>query len=196
MTSTRLAYSGFSENKGLDWVLSLVGSWNLVSVIVIQGFSYFCVFKYTRDFVFFFWRTSRDYPPPPPTPTTIKHTTGVTDNKKYSSHDSHWLSPERGTFFRLQVYQRIKISLIKVSERVGKSLTSVCKKTKKTNRRILWLCKSQENVLVLWFKGGTKQLGFWRGQHLSIDGLQKGHLFCQKWHIKGKGLDVWAEPPV
>ena len=131
-----------------------------------------------------------------PPPTTIKHTTGVTDNKKYSSHDSHWLSPERGTFFRLQVYQRIKISLIKVSERVGKSLTSVCKKTKKTNRRILWLCKSQENVLVLWFKGGTKQLGFWRGQHLSIDGLQKGHLFCQKWHIKGKGLDVWVEPPV
>ena len=89
------------------------------------------------------------YPSPPPPPTTIKHTTGVTDNTKYSSHDSHWLSPERGIFFRLQVYQRIKISLIKVSERVGKSLTSVCKKTKKTNRRILWLCKSQENVLVL-----------------------------------------------
>ena len=165
MTSTRLAYSGFSENKGLGWVLSLVGSWNLVSAIVIQGFSYFCVFKYTRVFVFFVWRTSRDYPLPPPPPTTIKHTTGVTDNTKYSSHDSHWLSPERGIFFRLQVYQRIKISLIKVSERVGKSLTSVCKKTKKTNRRILWLCKSQENVLVLWFKGGTKQLGFWRGQH-------------------------------
>ena len=106
-----------------------------------------CPRSISRDFVFFVWRTSRDYPPPPP--TTIKHTTGVTDNKKYSSHDSHWLSPERGTFFRLQVYQRIKISLIKVSERVGKSLTSVCKKTKKTNRRILWLCKSQENVLVL-----------------------------------------------
>ena len=104
-------------------------------------------------------------PPLPPYPTTIKHTTGITDNKKYSSHDSHWLSPERGTFFRFQVYQRIKISLIKVSERVGKSLTSVCKKTKKTNRRILWRCKSQENVLVLWFKGGTEQLGFWRGQH-------------------------------
>ena len=194
MTSTRLAYSGFSENKGLGWVLSLVGSWNLVLVIVIQGFSYFCVFKYTRTvkqnvgseaengerdrgetlmvsaqhfawLCFLCLANIKGLSPPPPYPTTLKHTTGVTDNKKYSSHDSHRLSPERGTFFRLQVYQRIKISLIKVSERVGKSLTSVCKKTKKTNRRILWLCKSQENVLVLWFKGGTKQLGFWRGQH-------------------------------
>ena len=109
-----------------------------------------CPRSISRDFVFFVWRTSRDYLSPPPSPPpTIKHATGVTDNKKYSSHDSHWLSPERGIVFRLQVYQRIKISLIKVSERVGKSLTSVCKKTKKTNRRILWLCKSQENVLVL-----------------------------------------------
>ena len=34
MTSTRLASSGFSENKGLGGVLSLAGSKNLVSVII------------------------------------------------------------------------------------------------------------------------------------------------------------------
>ena len=32
------------------------------------------------------------YPPPPPQPPTIKYATGVTDNKKYSSRDNHWLS--------------------------------------------------------------------------------------------------------
>ena len=41
-TSTRLwrvSSSGFSENKGLGGVLSLAGSWNLVSVVLIDGFS-------------------------------------------------------------------------------------------------------------------------------------------------------------
>ena len=37
--------------------------------------------------------------------------------------------PERGTFFRLQVYKRVGISLLEVYERVGKSVISVCKKT-------------------------------------------------------------------
>ena len=36
MTSTRLASSGFSENKGLGWgMLSLADSENMVSVLVI-----------------------------------------------------------------------------------------------------------------------------------------------------------------
>ena len=30
--------------------------------------------------------------------------------------------PERGTFFRLQVYERVGISLLEVYERVGKSV--------------------------------------------------------------------------
>ena len=33
-----------------------------------------------------------------------------------------------GTFFRLQVYERVGISLNEVHERVGKSVISVCKK--------------------------------------------------------------------
>ena len=32
------------------------------------------------------------------------------------------------------------------------------------------------------------------GYNLSIEGIQKGYLFCQKWYIKGKGLDLGEEP--
>ena len=39
--------------------------------------------------------------------------------------------PERGTFVRLQVYERIEISLVEVYEREGKSVIWVCKRTKK-----------------------------------------------------------------
>ena len=48
--------------------------------------------------------------------------------------------PERGTFFRLQTYQRIKISLIEVYERVGKSVTSECKKTQKRLTDVFYGC--------------------------------------------------------
>ena len=34
--------------------------------------------------------------------------------------------PERGTFLRLQVYERVGISLVEVSKRVGKSVVWVC----------------------------------------------------------------------
>ena len=33
--------------------------------------------------------------------------------------------PERGTFFTLQVYERVRISRVEVYERVGKSVISV-----------------------------------------------------------------------
>ena len=39
--------------------------------------------------------------------------------------------PERRTFVRLQVYERVEISLVEVYERVGKSVIWVCKRTKK-----------------------------------------------------------------
>ena len=38
--------------------------------------------------------------------------------------------PERGTFFRLQVYERVGISLVGVYERKGKSAISVGKKAR------------------------------------------------------------------
>ena len=39
--------------------------------------------------------------------------------------------PERGTFFRLQVYERVGISLVEVYKRVGKSVIWVCKRAQK-----------------------------------------------------------------
>ena len=42
---------------------------------------------------------------------------------------------------------------------------------------------------------GSKQ-GMWKGFHLSIEaGIRKGHIFCEEWYIKGKGLDLGVEPP-
>ena len=38
------------------------------------------------------------------------------------------LHPKGGTLFRLQVYERVRISIVEVHERVGKSVTSVCTK--------------------------------------------------------------------
>ena len=39
-------------------------------------------------------------------------------------------TPERNIFFRLQVYERVGLSLVEVCERVGKSVFSVCKMIK------------------------------------------------------------------
>ena len=39
--------------------------------------------------------------------------------------------PDRGTFFRLQVYERAGISLDDVYERIRKSVVLVCKKAQK-----------------------------------------------------------------
>ena len=48
---------------------------------------------------------------------------GITYNGLYGE-----AQPERGTFFRLQVYERVGILLVKVYERVGKSVSSVCER--------------------------------------------------------------------
>ena len=42
--------------------------------------------------------------------------------------------PERGTFFRLTVYERVAILLIEVYERVGKSVSWVCERAQRANR--------------------------------------------------------------
>ena len=39
--------------------------------------------------------------------------------------------PERGTFFRFELYERIGISRLEIFERVGKSVISVGKKAQK-----------------------------------------------------------------
>ena len=97
--------------------------------------------------------------------------------------------PERGIFFRLQVYERVSrnLSAIWVSERVQRA-----------NRWLLWLHKVDKNVLFLWsipikmkvhlqqVKGmqSSKQ-GMWKGYHLSIEGTRKGYRFREKWYTKG-----------
>ena len=42
--------------------------------------------------------------------------------------------PERGTFIRLQVYERVEILLVEVYERVGKSVIWVCERAQWANR--------------------------------------------------------------
>ena len=42
--------------------------------------------------------------------------------------------PERGTFFRFQVYEGVGISKVEVRETVGKSVISVVKRPKRANR--------------------------------------------------------------
>ena len=42
--------------------------------------------------------------------------------------------PERGTFFRFQVYERVGISLVEVYKRVGKSFIWVRERPKRANR--------------------------------------------------------------
>ena len=108
-------------------------------------------------------------------------------------------SPERVTFFSLQVNEMLGISLVEVYECVAKYVISSVKRLKRANRCILRQWKSWENVLVLWFihdmlktmhlqllKGMQSSiLGVWKGYHLSIEGKRKGGLFCQKRYIKG-----------
>ena len=53
---------------------------------------------------------------------------------------------ERGTFFRVQIYEKVTISLVELYKRAGKLVNWVCKNaTEKANRRIY----GRENFLVL-----------------------------------------------
>ena len=47
------------------------------------------------------------------------------------------VAPLRGTFFRLQVYERVVISLVEVYERVGNLSFQSVKRLKRANRCIL-----------------------------------------------------------
>ena len=105
--------------------------------------------------------------------------------------------PQRVTFFSLQVNEMLGISLVEVYECVAKYVISSVKRLKRANRCILRQWKSWENVLVLWFIHDMLKtmhlqllkvmqssiLGVWKGYHLSIEGIRKGGLFCQKRYI-------------
>ena len=52
--------------------------------------------------------------------------------------------PKRSIFFRLQVYERVGISLVGVYKRGGKSVIWVCEGPRRACRWILWLCKVEK----------------------------------------------------
>ena len=128
-------------------------------------------------------------PTPPPGKGGVTHYNGLYGEAP----------PQRVTFSSLQVNEMLWISLVEVYECVGKYVISSVKRLKRANRCILMQCKSWENVLVLWFihdmiktvhlqflKGMQSSiLGVWKGYHLSVEGIRKGELFCQKRYIKG-----------
>ena len=64
--------------------------------------------------------------------------------------------PERGTFFRLQVHERVGISIVEVYEWVGKYVTSVGKKVQKGQqvhfKAVKKLRKRSGFVIYLYFK--------------------------------------------
>ena len=55
--------------------------------------------------------------------------------------------PERGIFFRLQVYKRVATLLVEVYERAGKSVMRVCESAQRVNRWILWLLMSRKRSI-------------------------------------------------
>ena len=58
--------------------------------------------------------------------------------------------PERGIFFRLQVYERGGISLGAVYKRLGKSVIWVCERAQRAEQMNFMALKSRENVLFVW----------------------------------------------
>ena len=118
--------------------------------------------------------------------------------------------PERGTFFRLQLYERVGILLVVVYERVGKSVISVCEMPKRPNRWILWIIKSGKRYIFVidsyWndnaFTAVQKEMqssyqGMWKGFHLSKKNYTKGLRFSRKMVYKRVrvGFHLGAEPP-
>ena len=78
-----------------------------------------------------------------PTPSPLG---GTPSNSLYGK-----APPERGTFFRFQVYEGVGISKVEVHGRVGKSVISVVKRPKRANRYASNGCEKVEKTF--WFCG-------------------------------------------
>ena len=114
--------------------------------------------------------------------------------------------PERGTFFRLQVYKRVGISRVEVYKRVGKSFVQVFKRVFNqtiSNRRTLCAVFIKHNMkmttrppfsAIYSYHGLTracmKGLPFFNKSYI------KGLPFLAKWYIKGYGSDKKRSLPV
>ena len=85
--------------------------------------------------------------------------------------------PERGTFFRLQVYKRVGISQVEVYKRVGKSIIYAW------NRRPVWLYHLIYQVLHK-NENKTSKSRYVKGVPLFNKRYIKGVPFLPKWYIK------------
>ena len=94
--------------------------------------------------------------------------------------------PERGTYFRLQVYERVGISLVEVYEMVH--FISVCKKAQEGYQMYFMVVKKSRKRSGFVIFSCLKDSAFTavkRDYHLSIEGIWKGYFFCQKFYTKG-----------
>ena len=94
----------------------------------------------------------------------------------------------RGTFFQASGIR--KISLVEVYKRVGKSVIAVCGGTQKGNRPFYGCEKGKKTS---WFR----DLFMFTDVFTAVKGMQRsklvcerGNLFCQKWYITGRRLDL------
>ena len=139
-------------------------------------------------------------------------------NKSYLVPDGRVLSilwpvrdalPKSDTVFSLQVYERVEISLVKVYERVGRSVIyfGIYNDLKRLQKDLFYGCDKVAKII--WFcdffstllksvhceqlKGmRSSKIGMCKWYHLS----REGYILFQKCYIiKGKGLDLGVEPP-
>ena len=102
---------------------------------------------------------------------------------------------ERGTFFRLQVYERVGILLIAVYERIGKSVNWVLERAQRANRWILWLYKFEKT-----FYFGDWFLFKLQGIFSSCKGCEVLNKVCERgpicqylsWQMVCKGVRGWT----
>ena len=111
----------------------------------------------------------------------------------------------------LPVYQRVWISVVEVYKRVGKFVFPSVNRPKRLREEFKAVKLSQKNFLVLCFcfvfhilktlhlqqlKGMERaKVRMCNLYHFSMEGIPKGCLFLSEGHIKGKRLDLRAEPP-
>lgn len=102
------------------------------------------------------------------------------------------VSPKRGTFFRRQEYERVRISLVKRYKRIGISVTSVLKKDQKAGSQTHLRHVKDTRKLPSWFKetvnlhqlkgiqGSDLARYIWKECHFSRKDIRKGYLFPSK----------------
>ena len=94
---------------------------------------------------------------------------------------------ERGTFFRLQVYvkggESCHFGIYYVLKGLQKDFMAVKKSRKFSGFAIYSYFK--DDAFTALNRDASSKLGIWKGYHLSIEGIRKGYVFCQKRYVKG-----------